>query len=85
MGPGEGRGEDSDLQRLVDDLYAARPKGTVSQMDVVLRAEAFDLEAEDLEVVGLLPPGSYTRGRLCDQLNSIITAHGWGYTRGTVA
>ena len=26
----------------------------------------------------------YKRGRLCDQLNSIVTAHGWGNVYGTV-
>ena len=37
-----------------------------------------------MEVVGLLPAGSYKRARLCDQLNSIITAHGWAFLYGTV-
>ena len=37
-----------------------------------------------MEVVDLLPAGKYKRGRLCDQLNSIVTAHGWGNVYGTV-
>ena len=32
----------------------------------------------------LLPPGSYTRQRLCDQLNSAIGGHAWGQVYGTV-
>ena len=31
-----------------------------------------------------MPSGTYTRARLCDQMNSIVTAHGWGLTYGTV-
>lgn len=44
-----------------------------------------DLPADLLEVVDLLPAGTYSRSRMCDQLNSIITAHGWGYVYGTVS
>ena len=36
------------------------------------------------EIVNLLPPGSYTRQRLCDQLNSAIGGHAWGQVYGTV-
>jgi hypothetical protein len=54
-------------------------------MELLLRADSFDLDEETVEVVELLPPGSYTRARLCDQLNSIITAHGWGMVVGTVS
>ena len=71
--------EYGELQRLVDALYA-----TVSSVDVVVRAEMDDLAPDLIEVVELLPAGNYKRGRLCDQLNSIITAHGWGYIYGTV-
>ena len=31
-----------------------------------------------------VPSGTYARARLCDQINSIVTAHGWGFTYGTV-
>ena len=75
-------GASSELQRLIDALFADEKQ--VTQLEVVLRAESFDFDEDVLEVVGLLPPGRYTRGRMCDQLNSIITAHGWGYVYGTV-
>ena len=74
--------EYGELQRLVDALYATEE--TVSSVDVVVRAEMYDLAPDLIEVVELLPAGNYKRGRLCDQLNSIITAHGWGYIYGTV-
>ena len=74
--------EYGELQRLVDALYATEV--TVSSVDVVVRAEMDDLAPDLIEVVELLPAGNYKRGRLCDQLNSIITAHGWGYIYGTV-
>ena len=74
---------ESELQRLVDSLFADGSE--VTQMELLLRADSFDLDEETVEVVELLPPGSYTRARLCDQLNSIITAHGWGMVVGTVS
>lgn len=79
--PSEDYGE---LQRLVDDLYRQSASGSVKRVDVIIRAEVNDLPEDLMEVVNLLPSGSYKRARLCDQLNSIITAHGWGYTYGTV-
>jgi hypothetical protein len=84
MGQGlraEGYGE---LQQLVDELYAHNMSGTVSRLDVLTRAEVDDLCDDLMEVIELLPSGTYKRSRLCDQLNSIITAHGWGFTYGTV-
>lgn len=70
------------LQKVVDALYAhAR---TVRRLDVVLGVEAADLPRDLMEVVELLPPGTYTRERLCTQLNSSIGGHGWGYVYGTV-
>lgn len=74
--------EYGELQRLVDALYATEE--TISSVDVVVRAEMDDLTPDLIEVVELLPAGNYKRNRLCDQLNSIITAHGWGYVYGTV-
>ena len=53
-------------------------------MDVLVRAEVDDLGDDLMEIVRLLPGGTYKRYRLCDQLNSIITAHGWAYLYGTV-
>lgn len=79
--PAEGYG---DLQQLVEELYAVNPSHAVSRMDVIVRAEVDDLSEDLMEVVDLLPAGSYKRSRLCDQLNSIITAHGWAYVYGTV-
>ncbi|MBF0893919.1 MAG: hypothetical protein HXK44_05805, partial [Atopobium sp.] len=47
-------------------------------------AEVDDLEEDLQEVIELIPSGTYVRVRLCDQINSIVTAHGWGFTYGTV-
>ena len=49
-----------------------------------MRAEAYDLCDDLAEVVDLLPSGSFTRVRLCDQLNSILVGHGWAGVYGTV-
>ena len=57
---------------------------TVSRLDVELRAEILDLCADLMEVVASLPPRTYTRQRLCDQLNSCLVARGWGTAYGTV-
>jgi hypothetical protein len=76
--------EYGELQRLVDELYEHGPSQAVSRMDAIVRAEIDDLSDDLLEVVNLLPAGSYKRSTLCDQLNSIITAHGWAYVYGTV-
>lgn len=82
--PGSPAASYGDLQRLVDELYARGPSGTVSRMDVLERAEIDDLDDDLMEIVSLLPGDDYHRARLCDQLNSIITAHGWAYLYGTV-
>lgn len=73
-----------DLQRLVDNVYKRSPSDFVSNIDVLVRAEIDDLNADLLEVINLIPSGRYKRATLCDQINSIVTAHGWGYTYGTV-
>lgn len=73
-----------ELQQLVDALYReVGPSGAVSRIDVIMRAEIDDLSDDLREVIDLLPAGRYKRARLCDQLNSIITAHGWGFVYGT--
>lgn len=73
------------LQIIVDDLFEGAPEDhEVRRLDVVLAAESGDLPADLLEVVTLLPPGTFTRIRLCDQLNSIIGGHAWGQVYGTV-
>jgi hypothetical protein len=70
------------MQRMIDSLY--RESTSVSRLDVVVRAEAMDLPDEVRALVDLLPPGTYKRQRLCDQLNSAIVGHGWGGSLGTV-
>ena len=72
-----------ELQQIVDVLFL-RAK-TVDSLQLISQAEISDVDAEVLEVVNLLPSGSYTRQQMADQLNSIITAHGWGSRHGTVA
>ncbi len=71
-----------ELQRVVDYLY--RDARVVGRLDVILASETFDVCADMREIVALLPPGTYTRIALCQQLNSSIAGHGWGYTYGTV-
>ncbi|MDR2108620.1 MAG: hypothetical protein LBP28_04055 [Coriobacteriales bacterium] len=70
------------LQRLVDALFAERRH--VARVEVIGFAEICDLPADLMEIVLLLPPGSYTRQRLCDQMNSALAGHGWGLLYGTV-
>lgn len=71
-----------ELQRLVDGLYT--DKEYVSRMDLVVQAEILDLPEDLMEIVNLLPPGNYSRQRMCDQINSALAAHGWAATYGTV-
>ncbi|WP_072372268.1 hypothetical protein [Thermophilibacter mediterraneus] len=81
------RSEDyGELQRVVNAVFAPgiSSRATATKLDVVSRAEIFDL-CEDLrEVVEALPSRTYTRQRLCDQINSILIGHGWGAVYGTV-
>ncbi|MCL2757195.1 MAG: hypothetical protein FWD43_03845 [Coriobacteriia bacterium] len=70
------------LQTLVNTLY--RDRKTVSRLDVLILAENSDLIPDLLEIVNLLPPGVYHRQALCDQINSSLSGHGWGYKYGTV-
>ena len=73
------------LQAVVDELFADMPRDySVRRLDVVIAAEANDLPADLQEIVNLLPPGNYTRQRLCDQVNSAIGGHAWGLVYGTV-
>lgn len=73
------------LQFVIDELFEDTPRDySVRRLDVVIAAEANDLPAELLEIVNLLPPGNYTRKRLCDQVNSAIVGHAWGLVYGTV-
>lgn len=70
------------LQDMVDSLFESEAR--VRRLDVVLAAEAADLPEDLREIVSLLPPGTYTRQRLCDQVNSAIGGHAWGQVYGTV-
>ena len=73
------------LQDIVDSLYAdLGPKDAVRRLEVVVAAGAADMPCDLMEIINLLPPGSYTRQRLCDQLNSAIGGHAWGQVYGTV-
>ena len=71
------------LQRFLDNLF--RDAARVSRLDVVIRAETLDLDAELLPLIENLPgAGSYTRQHLADQLNSAIIGHGLSRRYGTV-
>lgn len=74
------------LQDVVDSVFAdaTSARDTVRRLDIVVAAESADLPEDLLEIVLLLPPGNYTRQRLCDQLNSAIGGHAWGQVYGTV-
>lgn len=69
------------IRRWLDALY--RDTKTVTQLDAVVRAETFDLPRDMMDIVGNLPPGRYTRGRLADQLNSAIVGRGLSRQLGT--
>lgn len=69
------------IERWLDALYHGTR--TVTQLDAIVRAETFDLPADAMDVVNGLPPGRYTRSRLCDQLNSAIVARGLSASLGT--
>ncbi len=71
-----------ELQTLVEDLFATRK--TLSSTELVLNAEILDLPQDLLEICKIVPYGTYDRQTLCDQINSAITAHGWGGVYGTV-
>ena len=70
------------LQELVDATF--RRSELASNMDLLMQAQTHDVGDDIMEVVELMPPGRYSRDQMCDQMNSIITAHGWGLTYGTV-
>lgn len=63
------------LQRLIDTLFRDRKR--VSRLDAVLLAEALDYPEDLQDIITLLPPGTHTRQRMCDQLNSALKGHGW--------
>lgn len=69
------------IRRWLDSLY--RDERVVSQLDAIVRAQTFDLPIDAMDVVEGLPPGRYTRSRLCDQLNSAIVGRGLSRQLGT--
>ena len=71
------------LQRVIDAVFADGRK-FVRRLDVVFVDESFDLPDDLNEIIGLLPPSTFTRPRLCDQLNSANGGHAWGQVYGTV-
>ncbi len=70
------------LARFMDSLFRDAPR--VRRLDVLLRAQTYDLPEILLDIVNNLPPGMYTRHRLADQLNSAIVGHGLSRRYGTV-
>lgn len=70
------------LQDMLDATFRLRERA--DRLDLIMQAELRDPGAEAMEVVLLLPPGVYLREQMADQLNSIVTAHGWGQLLGTV-
>lgn len=70
------------LQRLVDSLF--REAARVRRLDALLLAEAYDVPEDLMGIIELLPPGTYTRHRMCDQLNSALKGHGWTRRFATV-
>lgn len=70
------------LQEFIDRLFDGRED--YMRLEVVLEGEAYGLNGELMEVLNLLPPGLYTRDRLCGQINSSLSSHGWGYVYGAV-
>jgi hypothetical protein len=69
------------IQRWLDALY--RDTRVVTQLDAIVRAETFDLPTEAMDVVNGLPPGRYSRTRLCDQMNSAIVGRGRSASLGS--
>lgn len=70
------------LQEFIDRLFDGHED--YMRLEVVLEGEAYGLNGELMEVLNLLPPGLYTRDRLCGQINSSLSSHGWGYVYGAV-
>ena len=70
------------LQEFIDRLFDGRED--YMRLEVVLEGEAYGLNSELMVVLNLLPPGLYTRDRLCSQINSSLSSHGWGYVYGAV-
>lgn len=72
------------LQEFVDYLYRGREDELIARIEIVTLAESYDLNRDLLELVGLLPPGRFNRVKLCTQLNSSLSSHGWSFAYGNV-
>lgn len=70
------------LERFLNSLF--RDTTRVTRLDVLLRAQIYDLPEILLDIANNLPPRHYTRQRLADQLNSAIIGHGLSRRFGTV-
>jgi hypothetical protein len=70
------------ILRMFDMLY--RDRRVVRRVDILSMAEVMSLPPEVLSLFTLLPPGSFTRRSLSDQLNSVIVGHGLSRSLGTV-
>ncbi|MCD8316001.1 MAG: hypothetical protein LUB61_01135 [Eggerthellaceae bacterium] len=77
--------KEAEIRRMLAEVGVEDETLTVRRLDVVMAAESADLCDDLIKIVNLLPPGNYTRRRLCDQLNSAITGHAWGSIYGTVS
>ncbi len=70
------------LQEFVESLFTTEE--ALPRLDIIVQAEAFGLNSDLLEIVSLLPPGTYNREKICSQFNSSLSSHGWGYYYGAV-
>lgn len=79
---GEHYGE---LQRFIDRIFQDVPEdGELTRLSILSFGEIYDLPSDLMEVLSLLPSGSYHRTKLCTQLNSIVSSHSWSFVYGTV-
>lgn len=70
------------LQEFIESLFATEEVQT--RLEIIMQAEAYGLNDDLLEIITLLPPGTHNRDKVCSQLNSSLSSHGWGYYYGTV-
>jgi hypothetical protein len=75
--------EEGELQKLVDALY--RDSKYADRIDALVLAEAFDFSDDLKAVVERVPPGRMNRAQFTDQINSTLTARGWGRYYGIVS
>ena len=73
--PGIRADEYGDLQRLVDNVYKHAPSSYASNIDVLVRAEIDDLNQDLLEVINLIPAGTYKRNQHNRTAGTLHTAN----------